>query len=71
MHFNEKRIETRVIRFPGRAQVFYPGFGFPHRFSFQASGAPLSILADRDESGPLEHFEMSGNRRLADVERFS
>src|SRR5882724_6704785 len=40
------------------------------RVQLEPAGPPLRLTAARDQAGVLQHLEMPGDRRPADVERF-
>ena len=66
----EQRIEALKILFPERTIVFEPVDGLAERTGINPPRPALRVAAMGDEAGALQHFEMLGDRRLADREWF-
>ena len=66
---SEQRIEALVVLFEDLAVAFDPIHGLPQGLRFQFAWTPLRIDAPGNETGALEHLEMSGNGRLTHSER--
>ncbi len=66
----EERIETLEVLLPERAIGLEPVHGLAEGARVDPARPPLRITAAGDEAGALQHFQVLGNRRLADDERF-
>ena len=69
MHLLEKSVETREICLPDLPVLLEPRARLGERLPFEAAGPPLRVLANADQSRPLKHLQVLGDRRLADGER--
>jgi hypothetical protein len=63
-------VEAREARFPARSISLEPGTRFGKRFPLETTRPPLRILADRNQPGTLENFQVLRDRGLTDRERF-
>ena len=62
-------VQPVVSLFPETAVMISPIRNFLERFRLQPSRPPLPLPAPRDEPGSLQHLQMLGDRRQADIER--
>src|SRR2546426_257719 len=64
----EHRVEPLEIAFPEPAIALQPPGRLREPPRFQPSRPSLGVASARDQSGPLQHFEVLGDGRLAHVE---
>src|SRR5262245_31333397 len=68
LHLLEKSVETCEVRLPDRPVLLEPRARLSERLPFETAWPPLSVLPNTDQSRPLEHLQVLGDRRLADGE---
>src|SRR4029450_12296492 len=65
----QKTIEALEVRCPDRTISLEPGVCLGKRLPFEASGPPLSILTNCDQSRSLQDLQVFGNRGRTDHNR--
>src|SRR4029453_18248122 len=62
-------VQSVVSLFPEAAVMLRPIRNFLERRCLQLGGTRLPLAGPRDQPGSLQHLQMLGDRRQADVER--
>src|SRR6267142_527747 len=65
----EQGIQALEVALPAPAIVLQPPGRLRERPGLEAARPSLGVAPARDQPGPLEHLEVLGDRRLADLER--